>query len=73
MIEEIEGQVVATATSVEALRSAARCDDGAGDLADAVKRGGSRPLDLGISEAHAGVGKRRNGAGNSPRWRRGWG
>ncbi len=50
MIEEIEGQVVATATSVEALRSAARGDDGAGDLADAVK-GGSRPLILGLRSA----------------------
>ncbi|UWF50518.1 phage tail protein [Pseudomonas sp. N3-W] len=36
-IEEIDGQIVATATSVEALRSAARGDDGAGDLAGAVK------------------------------------
>ncbi|AMS22090.1 host specificity protein [Pseudomonas synxantha] len=36
-IEEIDGKVLATATSVEALRSAARGDDGAGDLADAIK------------------------------------
>ncbi|MCF5058318.1 DUF1983 domain-containing protein [Pseudomonas proteolytica] len=49
MIEEIEGQVVATATSVEALRSAARGDDGAGDLADAVK-GWQSTADLGIEK-----------------------
>ncbi|PIB69517.1 phage tail protein [Pseudomonas sp. 2995-3] len=36
-IEEIDGKIVATATSVEALRSAARGDDGAGDLAGAIK------------------------------------
>lgn len=36
-IEEIDGKIVATATSVEALRSAARGDDGAGDLANAIK------------------------------------
>ncbi|QQU69372.1 phage tail protein [Pseudomonas fluorescens] len=36
-IEEIDGRIVATATSVEALRSAARGDDGSGDLADALK------------------------------------
>ncbi|OAE15548.1 host specificity protein [Pseudomonas brenneri] len=47
MIEEIEGQVVATATSVEALRSAARGDDGAGDLADAVK-GWQSTADFGV-------------------------
>ncbi|MDD1135857.1 phage tail tip fiber protein, partial [Pseudomonas shahriarae] len=49
MIKEIEGQVVATATSVEALRSAARGDDGAGDLADAVK-GWQSTADLGIEK-----------------------
>lgn len=49
MIEEIEGQVVATATSVEALRSAARGDDGAGDLADAMK-GWQSTADLGIEK-----------------------
>ncbi|MBJ2292680.1 phage tail protein [Pseudomonas sp. MF5691] len=49
MIEEIEGQVVSTATSVEALRSAARGDDGAGDLADAVK-GWQSTADLGIEK-----------------------
>lgn len=49
MIEEIEGQVVATATSVEALRSAARGDDGAGDLADAVK-GWQSTADLGVEK-----------------------
>lgn len=49
MIEEIEGQVVATATSVEALRSAARGDDGSGDLADAVK-GWQPTADLGIEK-----------------------
>ncbi len=49
MIEEIEGQVVATATSVEALRSAARGGDGAGDLADAVK-GWQSTADLGIEK-----------------------
>ncbi|MDD0985816.1 phage tail protein [Pseudomonas shahriarae] len=37
MIEEIDGKVVATASSVEALRSAAREDDGAGDLAGVIK------------------------------------
>ncbi|WP_223514323.1 phage tail protein [Pseudomonas sp. GL-R-26] len=36
-IEEIDGKVVATASSVEALRSAARGDDGAGELAGAIK------------------------------------
>lgn len=36
-IEEIDGKVVATASSVEALRSAAREDDGAGDLAGVIK------------------------------------
>ncbi|WP_340141221.1 phage tail protein [Pseudomonas poae] len=36
-IEELDGRTVATATSVEALRSAARGDDGTGDLADALK------------------------------------
>ena len=49
MIEEIEGQVVATATSVEALRSAARGDDGAGDLADAVK-GWQSTADFGVEK-----------------------
>lgn len=49
MIEEIEGQVVATATSVEALRSAARGDDGAGDLADAVK-GWQSTADLAVEK-----------------------
>ncbi|WP_432755573.1 phage tail protein [Pseudomonas sp. WMBT8] len=49
MIEEIEGQVVATATSVEALRSAARGDNGAGDLADALK-GWQSTADLGIEK-----------------------
>ncbi|NMY32930.1 phage tail protein [Pseudomonas sp. WS 5412] len=49
MIEEIEGQAVATATSVEALRSAARGGDGAGDLADAVK-GWQSTADLGIEK-----------------------
>lgn len=48
-IVELEGQVVATATSVEALRSAARGDDGAGDLADAVK-GWQSTADLGIEK-----------------------
>jgi predicted phage tail protein len=37
LVEEIDGKFVATATSVEALRAAARGDDGAGDLAGAVK------------------------------------
>lgn len=37
MIEEIDGKVVATASSIEALRSAAREDDGAGDLAGVIK------------------------------------
>ncbi|QJI29896.1 DUF1983 domain-containing protein [Pseudomonas sp. ADAK18] len=36
-IEEIDGKIVATATSVEALRSAARGDDGSGELAGALK------------------------------------
>ncbi|GGL49523.1 hypothetical protein GCM10009091_34080 [Pseudomonas brenneri] len=36
-IEEIDGKIVATASSIEALRSAARDDDGAGDLANALK------------------------------------
>ncbi|MBD8258248.1 DUF1983 domain-containing protein [Pseudomonas fluorescens] len=36
-IEEIDGKVLATATSVEALRSAARGDDGSGDRAGALK------------------------------------
>ncbi|MBK3459100.1 TipJ family phage tail tip protein [Pseudomonas haemolytica] len=36
-IEEIDGKIIATATSVEALRSAARGDDGSGDLAGALK------------------------------------
>ena len=49
MIEEIEGQVVAAATSVEALRSAARGDDGAGDLADAVK-GWQSTADFGVEK-----------------------
>lgn len=49
MIEEIEGQVVATATSVEALRSAARGDDGSGDLADAVK-GWQSTADLAVEK-----------------------
>ncbi|NMX84401.1 phage tail protein [Pseudomonas sp. WS 5010] len=49
MIEEIDGQVLATATSVEALRSAARGDDGSGDLADAVK-GWQSTADLGIEK-----------------------
>lgn len=46
-IEEIDGRVLATATSVEALRSAARGDDGAGDLADAVK-GWTSTADLAV-------------------------
>ncbi|WP_282389795.1 phage tail protein [Pseudomonas sp. PS01296] len=46
-IEEIDGKVLATATSVEALRSAARGDDGAGDLADAVK-GWTSTADLAV-------------------------
>ncbi|NMZ39116.1 phage tail protein [Pseudomonas proteolytica] len=36
-IEELDGKVVATASSIEALRSAAREDDGAGDLAGVIK------------------------------------
>lgn len=36
-IEEIDGKIVATASSIEALRSAAREDDGAGDLAGVIK------------------------------------
>ncbi|USW94147.1 DUF1983 domain-containing protein [Pseudomonas proteolytica] len=36
-IEEINGKIVATASSIEALRSAARDDDGAGDLAGVIK------------------------------------
>ncbi|AZF22271.1 DUF1983 domain-containing protein [Pseudomonas sp. R3-52-08] len=46
-IEEIDGKVLATATSVEALRSAARGDDGSGDLADAVK-GWTSTADLAV-------------------------
>lgn len=46
-IEEIDGKVLATATSVEALRSAARGGDGAGDLADAVK-GWTSTADLAV-------------------------
>ncbi|MEG8233856.1 TipJ family phage tail tip protein [Pseudomonas orientalis] len=46
-IEEIDGKVLATATSVEALRSAARGDDGAGDLADALK-GWTSTADLAV-------------------------
>ncbi len=46
-IEEIDGRVLATATSVEALRSAARGDDGAGDLADAIK-GWTSTADLAV-------------------------
>lgn len=46
-IEEIDGKVLATATSVEALRSASRGDDGAGDLADAVK-GWTSTADLAV-------------------------
>ncbi|WP_439864556.1 TipJ family phage tail tip protein [Pseudomonas antarctica] len=46
-IEEIDGKVVSTASSVEALRSAARGDDGAGDLADAVK-GWNSTADLAV-------------------------
>ncbi|NMX26275.1 DUF1983 domain-containing protein [Pseudomonas sp. WS 5406] len=46
-IEEIDGKVLATATSVEALRSAARGDDGAGDLADAIK-GWTSTTDLAV-------------------------
>ena len=46
-IEEIDGKIVATATSVEALRSAARGDDGAGDLADAIK-GWTSTADLAV-------------------------
>ena len=46
-LEEIDGKVLATATSVEALRSAARGDDGAGDLADAVK-GWTSTADLAV-------------------------
>lgn len=36
-IVELDGKVVATASSIEALRSAARDDDGAGDLAGVIK------------------------------------
>ncbi|NIL19674.1 DUF1983 domain-containing protein [Pseudomonas sp. AN3A02] len=46
-IEEIDGKVLATATSMEALRSAARGDDGAGDLADAIK-GWTSTADLAV-------------------------
>ncbi|WP_248731769.1 phage tail protein [Pseudomonas sp. MWU13-2517] len=46
-IEEIDGKVLATATSVEALRSAARGNDGAGDLADAIK-GWTSTADLAV-------------------------
>ncbi|MGE1157047.1 host specificity protein, partial [Pseudomonas kitaguniensis] len=46
-IEELDGKVVSTASSVEALRSAARGDDGAGDLADAVK-GWTSTADLAV-------------------------
>ncbi|TYK60154.1 DUF1983 domain-containing protein [Pseudomonas synxantha] len=46
-IEEIDGKVLATATSVEALRSAARGDDGAGELADAIK-GWTSTADLAV-------------------------
>ncbi|MPQ85517.1 DUF1983 domain-containing protein [Pseudomonas sp. MAFF 730085] len=46
-IEELDGKVVSTASSVEALRSAARGDDGAGDLADAVK-GWNSTADLAV-------------------------
>lgn len=46
-IEEIDGKVLATATLVEALRSAARGDDGAGDLADAIK-GWTSTADLAV-------------------------
>lgn len=46
-IEEIDGKVLATATSVEALRSAARGDNGAGDLADAIK-GWTSTADLAV-------------------------
>ncbi|MBK3432462.1 DUF1983 domain-containing protein [Pseudomonas fluorescens] len=46
-IEEIDGKVLATATSVEALRSASRGDDGAGDLADAIK-GWTSTADLAV-------------------------
>lgn len=46
-IEEIDGKALATATSVEALRSAARGDDGAGDLADAIK-GWTSTADLAV-------------------------
>ncbi|TYK53898.1 phage tail protein [Pseudomonas synxantha] len=46
-IEEVDGKVLATATSVEALRSAARGDDGAGDLADAIK-GWTSTADLAV-------------------------
>mgnify|MGYP005985263383 CR=1 FL=1 len=46
-IEEIDGKVLATATSVEALRSAARGDDGSGDLADAI-RGWTSTADLAV-------------------------
>ncbi|PIB41827.1 host specificity protein [Pseudomonas sp. 2822-15] len=46
-IEEIDGRVLATATSVEALRSAARGDNGAGDLADAIK-GWTSTADLAV-------------------------
>ncbi|WP_426182862.1 TipJ family phage tail tip protein [Pseudomonas sp. TWRC1-2] len=46
-IEEIDGKIVATATSVEALRSASRGDDGAGDLADAIK-GWTSTADLAV-------------------------
>lgn len=46
-IEEIDGRVLATATSVEALRSAARGDNGAGDLADAMK-GWTSTADLAV-------------------------
>ncbi|MBA1294483.1 DUF1983 domain-containing protein, partial [Pseudomonas lurida] len=46
-IEELDGQIVATATSVEALRSAARGGDGAGELADAIK-GWTSTADLAV-------------------------
>ncbi|MBA1296556.1 DUF1983 domain-containing protein, partial [Pseudomonas lurida] len=46
-IGELDGQIVATATSVEALRSAARGGDGAGELADAIK-GWTSTADLAV-------------------------
>ncbi|WP_286800719.1 TipJ family phage tail tip protein [Pseudomonas sp. UBA4034] len=52
-IEELDGQIVATATSVEALRSAARGGDGAGELADAIK-GWTSTADLAVERKTRG-------------------